>query len=216
MILTVQHRFYAHDGSFIDVVTIGEAMDSGDKASNKAMSAAMKYALIELLAIPTEGDNDTENQTHEVQSKAQQEAAMLWRAMEVAHDQAALDGLAAKVKLLPEDMRAELRSVYAARKKALAEMTVGSKPDPFAAIDAAPPPPPPDEDKINAEVTTLIKELATVKTKAAMAKLVKRWSALPLTDQRAMLEHVQQAAVRLDYEGLKPAANDGDDLPPGC
>jgi hypothetical protein len=46
-------------------VTVGEAMDSGDKSANKAMSAAMKYALIETFSIPTAEDNDTENQTHQ-------------------------------------------------------------------------------------------------------------------------------------------------------
>jgi len=69
VILKVKHTFYASDGSSITAITIGEAMDSGDKASNKAMSAAMKYALIEVFCIPTEGDNDTENQTHEVVAK---------------------------------------------------------------------------------------------------------------------------------------------------
>lgn len=64
--LTVEHRFYAIDGSFVTVTTMGSAMDSGDKAVNKAMSAAMKYALLEAFAIPTEGDNDTENNTPEV------------------------------------------------------------------------------------------------------------------------------------------------------
>ena len=53
-------------------MTIGEAMDSGDKSANKAMSAAMKYALIEVFAIPTIGDNDTENHTHEVAPQATQ------------------------------------------------------------------------------------------------------------------------------------------------
>src|SRR3990167_1170760 len=67
--LTVEHRFFASDGSSVECVTIGEAMDSGDKATNKAMSAAMKYALIETLAIPTEGDDDTENHSHEVAPK---------------------------------------------------------------------------------------------------------------------------------------------------
>ena len=32
------------DGSIHTVVTYGEAMDSGDKATNKAMSIAYKYA----------------------------------------------------------------------------------------------------------------------------------------------------------------------------
>lgn len=56
------------DGSKHEVVTYGEAMDSGDKATNKAMSAAYKYAALMTFCIPTEGDHDTENQTHEVVS----------------------------------------------------------------------------------------------------------------------------------------------------
>jgi hypothetical protein len=43
-------------------------MDSGDKSTNKAMSAAYKYACIQSFCIPTEGDNDTENTTHEITS----------------------------------------------------------------------------------------------------------------------------------------------------
>jgi hypothetical protein len=41
-------------------------MDSGDKASNKAMSAAYKYAAFQAFCIPTEGDNDADSTTHEV------------------------------------------------------------------------------------------------------------------------------------------------------
>lgn len=59
-ILDVEHIFYAEDGSNISVITTGEAMDSGDKSSNKAMSAAFKYALMELFCIPTEEKLDTE------------------------------------------------------------------------------------------------------------------------------------------------------------
>jgi hypothetical protein len=59
----------AEDGSKHTVKTFGEAMDSGDKATNKAMSAAYKYAAFQAFAIPTEGDNDTESDTHEVKSR---------------------------------------------------------------------------------------------------------------------------------------------------
>ena len=52
----------AEDGSCHVVRTFGEAMDMSDKATNKAMSAAYKYAAMQAFAIPTEGDNDTENQ----------------------------------------------------------------------------------------------------------------------------------------------------------
>ena len=54
----------AEDGSEHHVVTYGEAMDSGDKATNKAMSAAYKYAAMQAFCIPTEGDNDADSTTH--------------------------------------------------------------------------------------------------------------------------------------------------------
>lgn len=57
----------AIDGTTHTAATFGEAMDSGDKATNKAMSAAYKYAAFMTFAIPTEGDNDSENATHEVE-----------------------------------------------------------------------------------------------------------------------------------------------------
>ena len=68
-ILKVEYRFYAEDGSFVEAIAIGEAMDSGDKASNKAMSAAHKYALLQAFCVPTEEPKDTEEETHEVAPK---------------------------------------------------------------------------------------------------------------------------------------------------
>ena len=65
--LTVEFDFVAsEDGSKHTVVTVGEAMDSGDKASNKAMSAAYKYCALQTFCVPTEGDNDADSTTHEV------------------------------------------------------------------------------------------------------------------------------------------------------
>lgn len=60
----------AEDGSKHIARTFGEAMDTGDKATNKAMSAAYKYMAFQTFAIPTEGDNDADSQTHEVANKA--------------------------------------------------------------------------------------------------------------------------------------------------
>lgn len=57
------------DGSKHTVTTYGEAMDSADKATNKAMSAAMKYACLMTFTIPTEGDNDADAVTHDVKAK---------------------------------------------------------------------------------------------------------------------------------------------------
>lgn len=69
--LLVEHHFYAADGSSVVATTLGEAMDAGDKASNKAMSAALKYALTETLLIPTyEVDRDTEESSPEMAATA--------------------------------------------------------------------------------------------------------------------------------------------------
>ncbi len=54
----------AKDGTMHTVCMYGEAMDSGDKATNKAMSAALKYACLETFMIPTEGTPDADEQTH--------------------------------------------------------------------------------------------------------------------------------------------------------
>lgn len=58
------------DGSSVEVTTYGEAMDSGDKSTNKAMAAAMKYALLQALLVPTEADNDPDSTTHQVAPKS--------------------------------------------------------------------------------------------------------------------------------------------------
>jgi len=71
--VTVEAEFdvvSAKDGSKHTIRTFGEAMDSGDKATNKAMSAAYKYAAFQMFAIPTEGDNDADSQTHDVAAHA--------------------------------------------------------------------------------------------------------------------------------------------------
>ena len=70
--VTVEAEFdlvSAEDGSKHTARTFGEAMDSGDKATNKAMSAAYKYMAFQTFAIPTEGDNDADAHTHEVARK---------------------------------------------------------------------------------------------------------------------------------------------------
>lgn len=58
----------AVDGSKHTAKTVGEAMDSGDKSSNKAMSAAYKYMAFQTFCIPTEGDNDADATTHQLAS----------------------------------------------------------------------------------------------------------------------------------------------------
>ena len=63
--LEVEHRFYAGDGSYVPVTTWCEGLDNSDKATNKAMSGAMKYALIELFCVPTKDIEDSDRETPE-------------------------------------------------------------------------------------------------------------------------------------------------------
>lgn len=65
-IVTVKYTFYAEDGSSVSAVVIGEGMDSGDKATNKAMSIAFKYACFQVFCIPTEEMVDPDQESHEV------------------------------------------------------------------------------------------------------------------------------------------------------
>ena len=55
VMLKVKFTFYASDGSHIETIIYGEAMDMGDKGTNKAMSIAYKYACFQVFCIPTEG-----------------------------------------------------------------------------------------------------------------------------------------------------------------
>lgn len=68
-LLRIRFRFYAPDGSHVDAVTQGEGMDSGDKASNKAMAIAYKYALFQVFCIPTEEMVDPDAESHETTVK---------------------------------------------------------------------------------------------------------------------------------------------------
>jgi hypothetical protein len=66
--VNVTYHFTHSDGSQADITVFGEAMDSGDKATTKAMSIALKYALLQMFLIPTEGDKDPDAQAHEVKA----------------------------------------------------------------------------------------------------------------------------------------------------
>ena len=65
----------AEDGSKHTVRTFGEAMDSSDKSTNKAMSAAFKYAAMQAFCIPTEGDNDADAHSHDIAPRQERQQA---------------------------------------------------------------------------------------------------------------------------------------------
>lgn len=78
--VTLKTDFYftsAEDGSQFIATSYGEAMDSADKATNKAMSAAYKYVCLQAFSIPTEGDNDADATTHIVAPRETKPAARM-------------------------------------------------------------------------------------------------------------------------------------------
>lgn len=59
VVIQSTYRFtHIYSGTFVDVVAVGEGMDSGDKSFNKAMTGANKYALRQLFMIETGDDPD--------------------------------------------------------------------------------------------------------------------------------------------------------------
>ncbi len=68
-ICRVRFHFYAEDGSSIEAITVGEGMDSGDKATNKAMAIAFKYACFQVFCIPTEEMKDPDAESYQLDKK---------------------------------------------------------------------------------------------------------------------------------------------------
>jgi hypothetical protein len=75
--LTMQFTFYAPDGTSIDVITVGEGMDSSDKSAYKALSGAMKYAILQLFCIPTEEAKDPETENHDLCPRGADDPSLL-------------------------------------------------------------------------------------------------------------------------------------------
>lgn len=138
----------AEDGSSHVIKTYGEAMDSGDKSTNKAMSAAYKYAAMQAFCIPTQGDNDADAETHEVAPRPaarpapkpnaaptlKERADKLERALKAAEATPVLrkvydlaSGLCAELDLKEPERLAELTALYERRFDELE--TASAKPD---------------------------------------------------------------------------------------
>lgn len=75
-ILKIKYTMYAPDGSSVSCVVVGEGMDSGDKASNKALAVGLKYACFQMFMIPTEEFVDPDSESPEVDPKPSQLEAL--------------------------------------------------------------------------------------------------------------------------------------------
>jgi hypothetical protein len=111
--VTVEAEFdfvSAHDGSKHTARTYGEAQDSGDKGTNKAMSAAYKYVTFQTFCIPTEGDNDADAHTPEPTTAVQRAPAKptgydAWLSTYMATAANGLDALRKAYKDAPVPLR---------------------------------------------------------------------------------------------------------------
>jgi hypothetical protein len=83
-ICKIKYTFYAEDGTNIAAVVVGEGMDSGDKATNKAMAIAMKYACFQVFCIPTEEMKDPDSETPPPSSKKELSEAQINRLIAIA------------------------------------------------------------------------------------------------------------------------------------
>ncbi len=100
----------AADGSKHEVITCGEGMDTGDKATSKAMSAAYKYAAFMTFCIPVEGESpDADATTHEVagQKTAPKAAAPKADASPADKDKAGVLAVIKKMEAIDTDEAAK-------------------------------------------------------------------------------------------------------------
>lgn len=75
VLLTMNYRFVGPEGDTLDLCVPGEAMDAGDKAFSKAMSVAMRTALLQALALPTD-EPDPDSEAHEMSAVPKSEAEL--------------------------------------------------------------------------------------------------------------------------------------------
>jgi hypothetical protein len=76
-VLSIEFDFIDETGDKITVgPMIGEGMDSGDKASNKAHSIAHKYALLQVFMIPTVEKKDPDEESYATASATAQTPAL--------------------------------------------------------------------------------------------------------------------------------------------
>lgn len=67
--LRMRYHFHAEDGSSVLTEVEGEGMDTSDKSSNKAMSVAHKYAILQAFCVPTEDFEDADKEKHDLKPR---------------------------------------------------------------------------------------------------------------------------------------------------
>lgn len=117
--LTVEFAFVASDGSQVEAVVPSEAMDSGDKATAKAMSVALRTALLQVLALPTDEPDPDASSYERAPAGIPEDEFTGWKVkVGTATGIDELNAVASALREQPlsERQRAELAQVYLAAK----------------------------------------------------------------------------------------------------
>jgi hypothetical protein len=69
VVVTVRYTFTGPEGDTLVAASVGEAFDSGDKATAKAMSVALRTCLLQTFMLPTD-DPDPDHEVYEVAAPA--------------------------------------------------------------------------------------------------------------------------------------------------
>jgi hypothetical protein len=92
----VTYTFIGAGGDAIKATVVGEAMDSGDKATAKAMSVAFRTALLQTLSLPTD-EPDPDSQSYERSEKVVVDTKALAKAISESSDLETLAKLGAYI-----------------------------------------------------------------------------------------------------------------------
>lgn len=127
--VVVRYTFTAGDGSNLSATVAGEAMDSGDKATPKAMSVAFRTALLQALCLPTdEPDPDSHSYERSVVAAGISEAEFdqAQARFQAAMSMPDLTSVAQEVGKLPlsDEQREGLRTLYLRLKDELSPQDV--------------------------------------------------------------------------------------------
>ena len=100
--ILMEYDFFAEDGSKVTIGPIpAEGLDSGDKATNKALSAALKYALIQTFSVPTEDMAEADLDSPEIGKTVKAEPTNAFAANSVLITESNANGVASTKPTAP-------------------------------------------------------------------------------------------------------------------
>jgi hypothetical protein len=164
--LVVEYTLHAEDGSSVSTTVRGEGDDTGDKAGNKALAVAHKYALLQMFMIPTEDAKDPEDSRIDPQQLGESVAkvAKYFNAVTVGETHGAEAGMA------------KVQGFAASADKRFSEdIPFGNGPDVMKL----------DDDEIIAEFKVTLAEVGPDRFKEAFSKLSVEFSKRPMVLAKA-------------------------------